>query len=141
MVVSLTGLKPRTSWVDYLGEITYVKIRTVEINRCAMIRFVYQYNAYNEDLFTITGTEPLPAGKVVIEAKYTASEDKKSGTVILNVNGKEVGAGEVKKTVPGTYSLTETFDVGQDTGTQVSKDYDRENEFTGTLDKVVFNLE
>ena len=104
-------------------------------------RVVYQYNAYNEDLFTITGTEPLPAGKVVIEAKYTASADKKSGTVILSVNGKEVGRGEVGRTVPGTYSLTETFDVGQDTGTPVSKDYDRENEFTGTLDKVVFNLD
>ena len=36
---------------------------------------------------------------------------------------------------------TETFDVGQDTGTPVSKDYDRDNVFTGTLDKVVFNLD
>jgi arylsulfatase A-like enzyme len=103
-------------------------------------RIVYQYNAYNEDLYTITATKPLPTGKVIIEAKYMASEDKKSATVILSVNGKEVGRGEVGRTVPGTYSLTETFDVGQDTGTPVSKDYDRDNEFTGTLDKVVFNL-
>jgi arylsulfatase A-like enzyme len=103
-------------------------------------RVVYQYNAYNEDLYTITATKPLPTGKVIIEAKYMASEDKKSATVILSVNGKEVGRGEVGRTVPGTYSLTETFDVGQDTGTPVSKDYDRDNEFTGTLDKVVFNL-
>ena len=69
------------------------------------------------------------------------SEDKKSGTVILSVIGKEVGRGEVKRTVPGTYSISETFDVGQDTGSPVSKDYDRDNEFTGTLDKVVFNLD
>jgi arylsulfatase A-like enzyme len=104
-------------------------------------RIVYQYNAYNEDLYTITATKPLPTGKVIIEAKYMASEDKKSATVILSVNGKEVGRGEVGRTVPGTYSLTETFDVGQDTGTSVSKDYDRDNEFTGTLDRVVFNLD
>ena len=104
-------------------------------------RVVYHYNAYNEDRYTITGAEPLPAGKVVIEAKYTPSEDKKSGAVVLSVNGKQVGRGEVKRTVPGTYSISETFDVGQDTGSPVSKDYDRDNEFTGTLDKVVFNLD
>ena len=43
--------------------------------------------------------------------------------------------------MPANYSISETFDVGQDTGSPVSKDYDRDNEFTGTLDKVVFNLD
>ena len=62
-------------------------------------------------------------------------------TLTLSVNGKEVGRGEVKRTVPGTYSISETFDVGQDTGSPVSKDYDRDNEFTGTLDRVVFHLD
>ena len=104
-------------------------------------RVVYHYNAYNEDRYTITGTDPLPSGKVIIEAKYTPSDDKKTGTVTLSVNGKQVGRGEVKRTVPGTYSISETFDVGQDTGSPVSKDYDRDNEFTGTLDRVVFNLD
>ena len=104
-------------------------------------RPVYQYNAYNEDRYTITGSEPLPAGEVVIEAKYTASDDKKTAVVTLSINGKEVGRGDVKRTVPGTFSLSETFDVGQDTGSPVSKDYDRDNEFTGTLDRVVFNLD
>ena len=101
---------------------------------------VYHYNAYNEDRYSITATEALPEGTVVIEAKYTPSDDKKTGTVTLSVNGKEVGSGVVGRTVPGTYSISETFDVGQDTGSPVSKDYDRDNEFTGTLDKVVFNL-
>ena len=102
---------------------------------------VYHYNAYNEDRYTITGTEPLPEGEVVIEAKYTPSDDKKTGTVTLSVNGKQIGSGKVGRTAPGIYSISETFDVGQDTGSPVSKDYDRDNEFTGTLDKVVFNLE
>ena len=43
--------------------------------------------------------------------------------------------------MPGTYSLTETFDVGQDTGTSVSKDYDRDNVFSGTLDRLVVRLD
>jgi arylsulfatase len=39
-----------------------------------------------------------------------------------------------------TYSLAETFDIGIDTGTQVSKIYSGTNEFTGELDKVLITL-
>ena len=39
-----------------------------------------------------------------------------------------------------TYSLAETFDIGIDTGTQVSKIYKGTNEFTGTLDRVIITL-
>jgi arylsulfatase len=39
-----------------------------------------------------------------------------------------------------TYSLAETFDVGRDTGTQVSKQYSGPFPFTGELDKVVIEL-
>ena len=101
---------------------------------------VYHYNAFNEDRFSIEGARPLPAGEVVIEAKYVAG-DTVLGTVTLSVNGEEVGRGEVTRTVPGTFSLSETFDVGQDTGSSVSKDYDRDNEFSGNLDRVVIRID
>ena len=39
-----------------------------------------------------------------------------------------------------TYSLAETFDVGRDTGTQVSRQYRGPFEFQGGLDRVVINL-
>ena len=103
-------------------------------------KVVYHYNAYNEDRFSIMGARPLPAGEVVIEAKYIAG-DNMTGTVTLSVNGEEVGHGEVTRTVPGTWSLSETFDVGQDTGTSVSKDYDRDNELSGNLDRVVIRID
>jgi hypothetical protein len=44
------------------------------------------------------------------------------------------------KTHPATFSLSETFDVGRDNGTQVSTLYTGEFPYTGALDKVVFNL-
>ena len=100
---------------------------------------VYYYNAYNEDRYKIKGTEALPAGDVVIEARYVAGENL-TATVTLHVNGKQVGQGNVERVVPGTYSLSETFDVGQDTGSPVSKDYDRDNVFTGELDRVVIKI-
>jgi arylsulfatase len=39
-----------------------------------------------------------------------------------------------------TYSLAETFDVGRDTGTQVSDMYDDPFLYTGLIDRVIFNV-
>ena len=39
-----------------------------------------------------------------------------------------------------TYSLAETFDVGRDTGTQVSRRYTDPFPFVGTLDRVEITL-
>lgn len=48
----------------------------------------------------------------------------------------------IDKVVPGTFSLSETFDVGVDNGTPVSKNYKQKEHFrfTGQIDKVVINL-
>ena len=39
-----------------------------------------------------------------------------------------------------TYSLAETFDVGRDTGTQVSDLYTGVFKFDGSLDRVIFTV-
>jgi arylsulfatase len=100
----------------------------------------YEYNAFNEDRFKIKSSKPLPDGEVELKAVYEAT-GKTTGTVTLFVNDEEVAQGEVGRTIPGTFSLSETFDVGDDTGTPVSKDYTRENAgFSGKLDRVVVSL-
>lgn len=101
----------------------------------------YEYNAYNEDRFQIKSDKPLPTGKVVLKVGFEVT-GRTSGKVTLYVNGETVGQGTVDRTIPGTFSLSETFDVGDDTGTPVSKDYTRENAgFSATLDRVVIRLE
>ena len=102
-------------------------------------KLVYYYNAYNEDRFKIEATEPLPAGDVVMEARVIDGGNL-TASVTLSVNGEQVGKGEIGRMVLGTYSISETFDVGQDTGSPVSKDYDRENVFSGNLDRVVIKI-
>jgi hypothetical protein len=47
---------------------------------------------------------------------------------------------DMPKTHPSAFSLSETFDVGRDNGTQVSTLYTGEFPYTGTLDKIVFDL-
>ena len=102
-------------------------------------RLAYEYNAYNEDRYQIKSEKPLPQGEVELTAKYEAVGPQ-TGKVALYVNGERVAEGDVGRTMPGTFSLSETFDVGVDTGTPVSRDYSRDNEFRGTLDRVVVSL-
>jgi arylsulfatase len=100
---------------------------------------VYEYNAYNEDRFQIRSDQPLPSGEVELKAEYVAVSAS-AGRVSLYVNNEQVAQGDVSRTMPGTFSFSETFDVGQDTGTPVSNEYTRDNEFSGGLDRVVVAL-
>ena len=54
----------------------------------------------------------------------------------LFVNGKMVSKVEMGAVHYAVFSISETFDVGRDTGTQVSQLYQGDFPFTGKLDKV-----
>ena len=58
------------------------------------------------------------------------------------MNGKKVAEGPIDKTVPGSFSLSETFDVGVDNSTPVSNNYKAKDHFpfAGQIDKVTINL-
>ena len=62
------------------------------------------------------------------------------GTGELYINGEKVDEIEMPEMHRSTYSLAETFDVGRDMGTQVSKLYNGPFEFTGEMDKVIITL-
>ena len=62
------------------------------------------------------------------------------GTGELYVNGKKVDEIDMPQMHIATYSLAETFDVGRDTGTQVSKMYNDIFKFDGKLDRVIFTI-
>ena len=65
-----------------------------------------------------------------------------AGTGELHVNGKKQDSVYMNEMHRATYSLAETFDIGRDTGTQVSKLYQGPNPYRGTgkLDRVVIEL-
>jgi arylsulfatase len=65
------------------------------------------------------------------------------GTGVLSVDGKEVARNTVKNTIPVTFPEDESFDVGIDTRSGVSMlkyRYDSPFKFTGTLNKLTFNI-
>ena len=103
-------------------------------------RLNYTYNSFNKDYYTITSTKPVPAGKVELRYDFKVTGPRQ-GHVTLYINGQPVGEGDVKNTMQGKFSISETFDVGLDTGSPVDrKHYSAPFEFTGNLDKVVIKV-
>jgi arylsulfatase len=104
---------------------------------------VYEYNWFTQARYKVTGADPLPVGPCTIrmEFAYDGGGFGKGGEVKLLVNGKQVGAGRVEKTEFARFSADETFDIGCDTGSPVSADYQSPFPFTGILKKVEIKLE
>jgi arylsulfatase A-like enzyme len=107
-------------------------------------RFDYTTSNAPKYRHRIAAKDKLAPGKHTIrfDFKYDGGGIGKGATGILNVDGKEVAKGRMATTVDFRFSLDETFDCGEDTGTPVAEDYaDRMPfRFTGTLEKLVVEL-
>jgi len=107
-------------------------------------KLVYEYNWFDEDRYIITSSENVPVGKSTVKYEFiydgVNSEDMaKGGKSILYINGKKVAEGRVDKTVPGRFGI-DTFGVGEDTGSPVSKNYKSPFAFKGIINKVDIDL-
>ena len=104
---------------------------------------VYCYNLLGLRRFKVTGTRRLPSGthQLRMEFAYDGGGPAKGGTVSLFVDGQPAGEGRVDATVPLVFSADETADLGRDTASPVSDDYDAKSSiFTGTVAWVQIDL-
>jgi arylsulfatase len=97
----------------------------------------YHYNFFEIERTTIEGTAKLPPGQstVSFEFRYDGGGAGKGGEAVLIVDGKEVGKKRIERTVAGRFGI-DTFGVGCDTGSPVSKDYKPPFAFTGQIERV-----
>jgi hypothetical protein len=103
----------------------------------------YCYNLLGLQRFKIEAGAAIPPGthQVRMEFGYDGGGPGKGGTVTLYLDGDEVGEGRVEATVPLIFSADETADVGRDTASPVSDDYEGESSvFTGTVNWVQIDL-
>jgi len=106
-------------------------------------RPTYCYNLLGLQRFKIGGDAAIPPGthQVRMEFAYDGGGPAKGGTVTLYLDGDQVGEGRVEATVPLIFSGDETADVGRDTGSAVSDDYEGESSiFTGKVNWVQIDL-
>jgi arylsulfatase A-like enzyme len=101
-------------------------------------RLHFVYNFVDRAQYELE-SPPLEAGLNTFQFRFVKSKPF-AGHAALYVNDRKVDEVEMPATHRATYSLSETFDVGRDTGTPVSRHYVGEFRFTGTLDKVEINL-
>jgi arylsulfatase len=108
-------------------------------------QFVYALSNQPEHKFRVISDQAIPPGNHVVRAafKYDGGGIGKGATGILFVDGKQVATGPIAQSVASRFSLDETFDVGEDTGTPVVEDYVDKMPFafSGTLKKLVVVLE
>jgi len=79
---------------------------------------------------------------VRFDFQYDGGGIGKGGTGALLVDGRQVAQGRIERTIRFRFSLDETFDVGEDTGTPVIEDYAAQMpfKFTGALTKLIIDF-
>jgi hypothetical protein len=86
-------------------------------------QLVYEYNMMIIERYTAKSEGKIAAGKHEIEVNTTIAKPGASADVVPKVDAKEVSRTIVKRTVASAFTESETFDVGIDLGSPVSRDY------------------
>lgn len=107
-----------------------------------VLKYCHNYLGIAE--FVISAAEPLPAGRVTVQYEFTydgGPQPGAGGTGKLYVGAAEVGQGTIDRTVPFSFSLDETLDIGRDGATPVSSEYPMHaNAFTGKIYAVTVDI-
>jgi arylsulfatase A-like enzyme len=101
-------------------------------------RLYYDYN-FLDGVHYILKSSTLPKGETDLSFNFIKTHPF-GGTGELLIDGEKVDEVEMPQMHISTYSLAETFDVGRDTGTQVSDEYTGIFKFNGELDRVIFTV-
>lgn len=101
----------------------------------------YCYNFFGLEQYSIEGSEVLPAGKhqIRMEFAYDGGGIAKGGGVTLYLDGRPIGAGRVEQTEPFVFSADETCDIGFESASPVTTDYDA-TEFNGEVNWVEIDV-
>jgi arylsulfatase A-like enzyme len=106
--------------------------------------FVYGFSNQEKHKYRIAADQKLSPGKhtITFDFLYDGGGIGRGGTGTLSVDGKKAAGGKIPRTIPLRFSLDETFDVAEDTGTPVVEDYVDKMpfRFTGKLNKLVIEL-
>ena len=86
-------------------------------------RLVYEYNMMMIERYIGRSADPLPPGKHRITVDTAIARPGGPADIRIAADGHELFRVDVKRTVPGAFSASETLDVGTDLGSPVSLDY------------------
>ena len=99
-----------------------------------------EYNAMTLNRYKMNSKSALSKGKHTIEVIVKAKAKKRMAPsdMTLKIDGKVVAETTAKTTVPAIFTASETFDVGEDTGSGVAMEYHKRIpfKFNGKIEKI-----
>jgi arylsulfatase len=112
------------------------------VDEKGLLNHTYQYLGI--DTYRQTSTEPIPTGDTTLKMLFDADRPTPgtSGHVTLWADDKQIGEGDIPRTVSLIFSTYAGMDVSRDNGGVVDLDYEDRAPyaFTGTVRNVVFDL-
>ncbi|MBS3028381.1 MAG: arylsulfatase [Dolichospermum sp. DET50] len=104
------------------------------------LKYCYNFFGLDKYQYYVEGdTIPFGISKVRMEFAYDGGGLGKGGSVSLFIDDKKVGEGRVDQTEPSIFSADETCDIGFESGSPVTKDYDV-TKFNGEVNWVKINV-
>jgi arylsulfatase len=104
-------------------------------------KLVFHYNLCGVIRTSVVSPAALTPGEHVVKVVFHYDGGLgKGGAIELHVDQEIVAKGRLEHSIAIRTSIDETFDIGEDTGTPVSEDYQVPNQFTGTLKRVLVRL-
>ncbi|NLT31167.1 MAG: sulfatase-like hydrolase/transferase [Propionibacterium sp.] len=104
----------------------------------------YAYNYVDMEHWVVASEQRIGPGhhEAVLQFDYDGGDLGLGADVTLSVDGVEVAAGRIPKTLKFNFSIDETMDFGADRGTAVTTDYVEGpgNAFTGAISRIRFQL-
>lgn len=104
-------------------------------------RPVFVYRAFEASRLRLDGPAPLAEGdhRLEVDLDYDGGGPGRGGSISMLLDGREVASGRVERTPRGFFSIDETFDVGETTGSPVG-DHPHIYPFVGGIERVEFTL-
>ena len=107
-------------------------------------KLIHTYSFLGVEQYKQVSDSPIPTGKITLKMLFEADELKpgSGGNVTLWADDTQIGEGTMAHTVPIAFTSYAGLDIGRDNGLVVDLDYEDHApyEFTGTIDKVTFDL-
>jgi arylsulfatase len=103
----------------------------------------YEYNLMMIERYMTLSDNKLTAGKHQLKISTQIEKPGSPGRVVIEVDGTTFAELALKRTVPLAFTASETFDVGADLGSPVSKHYydRRPLDFDGHIEPVKITLD
>ena len=99
----------------------------------------YAHNFVGSNHYEVVSSVELPNGDVEVRFDFEKTGEFQ-GVGKLYIENRLVGQGTIAQTTPIIYSIYDTFDIGEDSGSPVSNRYDSPFIFQGGIEKVEVDL-